>query len=68
MGHVLIVVFQINEALFLFFFLKGRKQEGDESGYERISDIYEDLMTLVKSRSPHFADNINKQVQWNTDR
>ncbi|XP_072234557.1 outer dynein arm-docking complex subunit 2 [Leuresthes tenuis] len=44
------------------FLNEGRKQEGDESGYERISDIYKDLMTLLKSRSPHFADNINKQV------
>ncbi|XP_074477893.1 outer dynein arm-docking complex subunit 2 isoform X1 [Sebastes fasciatus] len=39
----------------------GIKQEGEESGYERTSDIYKDLGTLLKSRSPHFAENINKQ-------
>uniref|UniRef100_A0AAQ5YMU9 Armadillo repeat containing 4 n=1 Tax=Amphiprion ocellaris TaxID=80972 RepID=A0AAQ5YMU9_AMPOC len=33
--------------------------EGEESGYERTSDVYTDLVTLLKSRSPHFAENIN---------
>ncbi|KAM6971372.1 outer dynein arm-docking complex subunit 2 isoform 1-T2 [Tautogolabrus adspersus] len=43
-------------------FLNGRiKQEGEESGYERTSDIYKDLLTLLKNRSPHFAEHINKQ-------
>ncbi|XP_070784506.1 outer dynein arm-docking complex subunit 2 isoform X2 [Enoplosus armatus] len=37
------------------------KQEGEESGYERTSDVYTDLVTLLKSRSPHFAENINEQ-------
>ncbi|XP_045918658.1 outer dynein arm-docking complex subunit 2 isoform X2 [Micropterus dolomieu] len=37
------------------------KQEGEESGYERTSDMYKDLVTLLKSRSPHFAENINEQ-------
>uniref|UniRef100_A0A4W6G6V8 Outer dynein arm docking complex subunit 2 n=1 Tax=Lates calcarifer TaxID=8187 RepID=A0A4W6G6V8_LATCA len=41
----------------------GIKQEGEESGYERTSDMYEDLLTLLKSQSPYFAKNINKQVQ-----
>uniref|UniRef100_A0A3B5B5K6 Armadillo repeat containing 4 n=1 Tax=Stegastes partitus TaxID=144197 RepID=A0A3B5B5K6_9TELE len=27
-----------------------------ESGYERTSDVYADLVTLLKSRSPHFQD------------
>ncbi|XP_037829249.1 armadillo repeat-containing protein 4 [Kryptolebias marmoratus] len=40
----------------------GRTQEADESGYEQTSDVYEDLVTLLRSRSPHFADNINNQV------
>uniref|UniRef100_A0A3P9D9C7 Outer dynein arm docking complex subunit 2 n=1 Tax=Maylandia zebra TaxID=106582 RepID=A0A3P9D9C7_9CICH len=31
-----------------------------ENGYERTSDAYEDLVTLLKSRSPHFADKINQ--------
>ncbi|XP_047206435.1 outer dynein arm-docking complex subunit 2-like isoform X1 [Girardinichthys multiradiatus] len=43
------------------FLNAGFKQEGDESHYERKSDFYEDLATLLKSRSPHFAENINKQ-------
>ncbi|KAK1884999.1 Armadillo repeat-containing protein 4 [Dissostichus eleginoides] len=39
----------------------GVKQEGEESGYERTSDVYRDLRTLLKSRSPHFAEKINTQ-------
>uniref|UniRef100_A0A4W6G9Z9 Outer dynein arm docking complex subunit 2 n=1 Tax=Lates calcarifer TaxID=8187 RepID=A0A4W6G9Z9_LATCA len=41
-------------------FLNG---EGEESGYERTSDMYEDLLTLLKSQSPYFAKNINKQIK-----
>uniref|UniRef100_A0A3Q3JJL6 Armadillo repeat containing 4 n=1 Tax=Monopterus albus TaxID=43700 RepID=A0A3Q3JJL6_MONAL len=41
---------------------------GEQSGYDRTSDVYKDLVTLLKSRSPHFAENINNQVQWNIDR
>uniref|UniRef100_A0A3Q4MRE0 Outer dynein arm docking complex subunit 2 n=1 Tax=Neolamprologus brichardi TaxID=32507 RepID=A0A3Q4MRE0_NEOBR len=33
---------------------------GEENGYERTSDTYEDLVTLLKSRSPHFAEKINQ--------
>ncbi|XP_034428728.1 armadillo repeat-containing protein 4 isoform X2 [Hippoglossus hippoglossus] len=40
----------------------GIKQEGAESGYERTSDTYTDLLTLLKSRSPYFAEHINKQM------
>uniref|UniRef100_A0A8C4DC69 Outer dynein arm docking complex subunit 2 n=1 Tax=Dicentrarchus labrax TaxID=13489 RepID=A0A8C4DC69_DICLA len=40
-------------------FLNGGEEE--ESGYERTSDTYKDLVTLLKSRSPHFAENANKQ-------
>ncbi|XP_022609806.1 armadillo repeat-containing protein 4 [Seriola dumerili] len=39
----------------------GIKQERAESGYERTSDMYKDLVTLLKSQSPYFAENINKQ-------
>ncbi|XP_039472808.1 armadillo repeat-containing protein 4 isoform X1 [Oreochromis aureus] len=39
----------------------GIKQEGEENGYEQTSDTYEDLVTLLKSRSPHFAEKINQQ-------
>ena len=54
--------------LFFTLFSQGVKQEGDENAYERTSDTYRDLVTLLKSRSPHFAENINKEVQWNTGR
>uniref|UniRef100_A0A671YMZ7 Outer dynein arm docking complex subunit 2 n=1 Tax=Sparus aurata TaxID=8175 RepID=A0A671YMZ7_SPAAU len=40
----------------------GIKQDGEESGYEGTSIMYQDLVTLLNSRSPHFAENINKQV------
>ncbi|KAG7242266.1 hypothetical protein INR49_024027, partial [Caranx melampygus] len=40
----------------------GIKHERAESGYERTSDMYEDLVTLLKSRSPYFAENMNKQL------
>nr|XP_019942803.1 PREDICTED: armadillo repeat-containing protein 4 isoform X1 [Paralichthys olivaceus]XP_019942804.1 PREDICTED: armadillo repeat-containing protein 4 isoform X1 [Paralichthys olivaceus] len=40
----------------------GIKQEGAESGYERTSDTYTDLLTLLKSRSPYFAEHINQQM------
>ncbi|XP_029935491.1 armadillo repeat-containing protein 4 [Myripristis murdjan] len=39
----------------------GIKQEGEENAYERTSEMHKDLVTLLKSRSPHFAENINKQ-------
>ncbi|XP_068604212.1 outer dynein arm-docking complex subunit 2 [Brachionichthys hirsutus] len=37
------------------------KQDVEQSGYERTSDTYKDLMTLLKTRSPHFAENITDQ-------
>ncbi|XP_032359465.1 armadillo repeat-containing protein 4 isoform X2 [Etheostoma spectabile] len=39
----------------------GIKHEEEDSGYERTSDMYKDLVTLLKSRSPHFTENINMQ-------
>ncbi|XP_036428210.1 armadillo repeat-containing protein 4 [Colossoma macropomum] len=39
----------------------GIKQEGEENAYERKSDVYKDLVTLLKSKSPHFTESINKQ-------
>ncbi|XP_062235056.1 outer dynein arm-docking complex subunit 2 [Platichthys flesus] len=45
-----------------FYLNAGIKQEGAESGYERTSDTYADLPTLLKSRSPYFAEHINKQM------
>ncbi|CAG5895551.1 unnamed protein product [Menidia menidia] len=43
------------------FLNEGKKHEGDENCYERVSDIYKDLMTLLKSGSPYFADNIKQK-------
>uniref|UniRef100_A0A3B4DPN4 Outer dynein arm docking complex subunit 2 n=1 Tax=Pygocentrus nattereri TaxID=42514 RepID=A0A3B4DPN4_PYGNA len=40
----------------------GIKQEGEENAYERKSDVYKDLVTLLKSKSLHFTENINEQV------
>ncbi|XP_068160365.1 outer dynein arm-docking complex subunit 2 [Antennarius striatus] len=37
------------------------KEEGEDSAYERTSDMYKDLMTLLKTQSPHFAENIINQ-------
>ncbi|KAJ8278066.1 hypothetical protein GJAV_G00083450 [Gymnothorax javanicus] len=39
----------------------GIKQEGDEKAFERKSDVYKDLVTLLKKKSPYFAENIDKQ-------
>uniref|UniRef100_A0A3B4DSB3 Outer dynein arm docking complex subunit 2 n=1 Tax=Pygocentrus nattereri TaxID=42514 RepID=A0A3B4DSB3_PYGNA len=39
----------------------GIKQEGEENAYERKSDVYKDLVTLLKSKSLHFTENINEQ-------
>uniref|UniRef100_A0A8C5H8C4 Armadillo repeat containing 4 n=1 Tax=Gouania willdenowi TaxID=441366 RepID=A0A8C5H8C4_GOUWI len=50
------------------FLNKGIKQDGQESGYERISEVYRDLVTLLKHRSPYFAANIKTQVQCKTSR
>ncbi|CAJ1081826.1 outer dynein arm-docking complex subunit 2 [Xyrichtys novacula] len=55
------------EALYITYstagvFLNGRvKEEGEEDGYERRSDVYKDLLTLLKSRSPQFAENMKEQ-------
>ncbi|XP_061096600.1 outer dynein arm-docking complex subunit 2 [Conger conger] len=39
----------------------GIKLEGDDQAYERKSDVYKDLVTLLKIQSPHFTENIGKQ-------
>lgn len=51
--------------LFFTLFSQGIKQQGQEHGYEWTSDTYKDLVTFLKSRSPHFAENTNNQVEWN---
>uniref|UniRef100_A0A7N6BZI8 Armadillo repeat containing 4 n=1 Tax=Anabas testudineus TaxID=64144 RepID=A0A7N6BZI8_ANATE len=39
---------------------------GQESGYERTSEVFKDLLTLLKNSLHNFAENINKQVQLKT--
>ncbi|XP_074802240.1 outer dynein arm-docking complex subunit 2 isoform X2 [Natator depressus] len=39
----------------------GREKEKDDIDYERKSDIYKDLITLLRERSPKFVENIAKQ-------
>lgn len=44
------------------FLSQGIKQEGEESAYDRIGDVYKDLVSLLKSHSAYFANQINTQV------
>ncbi|XP_042332092.1 outer dynein arm-docking complex subunit 2 [Sceloporus undulatus] len=39
----------------------GREKERDEINYERKSDIYKDLVSFLRERSPVFVDNMAKQ-------
>ncbi|XP_033856926.3 outer dynein arm-docking complex subunit 2-like isoform X1 [Acipenser ruthenus] len=39
----------------------GTEKEREEIDYERKSEAYKDLVTLLKNKSPHFAENITKQ-------
>ncbi|KAG6929907.1 armadillo repeat containing 4, partial [Chelydra serpentina] len=39
----------------------GRGKEKDDIDYERKSDIYKDLITLLRERSPKFVENMAKQ-------
>uniref|UniRef100_A0ACB8FV81 Uncharacterized protein n=1 Tax=Sphaerodactylus townsendi TaxID=933632 RepID=A0ACB8FV81_9SAUR len=39
----------------------GREKERDEINYERKSDIYKDLVTFLRERSPTFVENMAKQ-------
>ncbi|XP_037311989.1 outer dynein arm-docking complex subunit 2 [Pungitius pungitius] len=39
----------------------GINREGEEIGFEQTSDVFKDLRALLKSTSPHFAENANKQ-------
>ncbi|XP_014884566.1 armadillo repeat-containing protein 4 isoform X2 [Poecilia latipinna] len=43
------------------FLNAGLDKEEDESLYERQSDYYEDIATLLKRVSPHFEENVKKQ-------
>uniref|UniRef100_A0A096LSS6 Outer dynein arm docking complex subunit 2 n=1 Tax=Poecilia formosa TaxID=48698 RepID=A0A096LSS6_POEFO len=47
------------------FLNAGLDKEEDESLYERQSDYYEDIATLLKRVSPHFEENVKKQdILW----
>ncbi|XP_053094481.1 outer dynein arm-docking complex subunit 2 [Pangasianodon hypophthalmus] len=39
----------------------GVGRDGDENAYDRKSEVYRDLVTLLKNTSPHFAKDISKQ-------
>ncbi|XP_041102954.1 outer dynein arm-docking complex subunit 2-like isoform X2 [Polyodon spathula] len=39
----------------------GMEKESEAIDYERKSEVYKDLVTLLKNKSPHFAENITKQ-------
>ncbi|XP_010883915.2 armadillo repeat-containing protein 4 [Esox lucius] len=39
----------------------GIRPEAEENAFDRTSEVYKDLVTLLKSMSPHFAVNIHKQ-------
>ncbi|OCT73927.1 hypothetical protein XELAEV_18032888mg [Xenopus laevis] len=43
------------------FLNAGKQKENDEMNYERKSEIYKDLGTLLKAKSHTFAENITKQ-------
>ncbi|NXA44728.1 ARMC4 protein, partial [Nothocercus julius] len=51
----------INTFKFILFF-KGKLKEKDDIDYERKSDIYKDIVTLLRERSPKFVENMSKQV------
>ncbi|KAM4688713.1 outer dynein arm-docking complex subunit 2 [Discoglossus pictus] len=40
---------------------EGKVKEKDEMNYERIGEVYKDLITLLKDKSKQFAENITKQ-------
>ncbi|NXU55154.1 ARMC4 protein, partial [Turnix velox] len=47
---VLLIIFSV-------FFFKGQLNDKDDIDYERKSDIYKDIVTLLRDRSPRFAEN-----------
>lgn len=47
------------------FFPKGKKEEEGEINYERQGEIYDDLVSCLKDKSPVFSENMSKQVSSN---
>lgn len=45
----------------MYSFFKGRLK-GEDIDYERKSDLYKDIVTFLRERSPRFVENIAKQV------
>ncbi|GAA6067435.1 outer dynein arm-docking complex subunit 2 isoform X1 [Tachysurus ichikawai] len=44
------------------FLNAGVGPDGDENSYDRKSQVFRDLVTLLKDTSPHFTEDIRKQV------
>ncbi|RLW11439.1 hypothetical protein DV515_00001407, partial [Chloebia gouldiae] len=42
-------------------FLNGGRLKGEDIDYERKSDLYKDIVTFLRERSPRFVENIAKQ-------
>lgn len=43
---------------------KGKTEEEGEIDYERKGEVYKDLVTCLKDKSPVFSENMSKQVSW----
>lgn len=43
--------------------MKGEIKGKDEIDYERKSDVYKDIVTFLRERSPKFVENMAKQVR-----
>lgn len=43
-------------------FFQGVGRDGDEDAYGRKSEVYRDLVTLLRNTSPRFAEDVRKQV------
>ncbi|NXH75803.1 ARMC4 protein, partial [Hydrobates tethys] len=46
------------------FFFKGELKGKDDIDYERKSDVYKDIVTFLRERSPRFVENMAKQVYF----
>lgn len=44
------------------FLPKGKTEEEGQINYERQGEIYKDLVTCLKDKSPVFSENMSKQV------
>lgn len=58
-GDLITIMANING----YWAIKGT--DGDEMNYDRIGDVYSTLVDLLRAKSTHFAENIDKQVKGN---